>query len=46
MVIFTGCLFLWGTFTRNTSNRSVLVACAVLADFYTTGMTVVLMGFA
>ena len=46
MLLFTGCLFLWGAFTRDTSNHSVLFMCAILADFYTTGMTVVLMGFA
>ena len=35
-----------GSFTRDTYNCNMLLVCAILADFYTTGMTVVLMGFA
>ena len=31
---------------RDSYNLSALLACTVLADFYVTGMTVVLMGFA
>ena len=35
-----------GAYIRDTLNRSVLLTCTILADIYTTGMTVLLMGFA
>ena len=48
MLIFVGCLYLWGAFIRNIQNCSECFSdhiCAALAAFYTTGMTVALMDF-
>ena len=47
-----GCLYTQGAYTCGGllfaihKNHRALLACVVLADFYTTGMTVMLMGFA